>query len=138
MNFHRYKKVRSSDRQGVAAVEFAVCLPVILLLVLGMIETCSMIFVKQSLAVAAYEGAHAGVKFKATASEVRTTCEGILRDRRVKGATITVTPNDLRSLPLGEYFTIRVDAPSDSNGFLPLRFFRGTRLESSAVMMKEI
>lgn len=126
------------DRRGVAATEFAVCLPVLLLLVLGMIETCSMIFVKQSLAIAAYEGAHVGIKANATVGEIRTTCEAILRDRRVQGATITVTPNNLNAIPVGDYIEVRVTAPSDRNGVLPVRFFRGRTLDASAVVMKEI
>ena len=43
-------------RRAVAAVEFAVCLPVIIMLVFGAIEASSFIFLKQSLNVAAYEG----------------------------------------------------------------------------------
>ena len=134
----RTHRTQQNDRRGVAATEFAVCLPVLLLLVLGMIETCSMIFVKQSLAIAAYEGAHVGIKAGATAGEIRATCEGILRDRRVQGATVTVTPNDLAAVPVGEFLEVRVTAPSDRNSVLPVRFFRGRTLDASAVVMKEI
>ena len=47
---------RGESRSGVAAAEFAVCLPVIVLLVLAMIESCTMVFLKQSVSIAAYEG----------------------------------------------------------------------------------
>ncbi|MGI9456232.1 MAG: TadE/TadG family type IV pilus assembly protein [Aeoliella sp.] len=137
--FRRINKPNQQpNRRGVAATEFAVCLPVIVLLVLGMIETCSMIFVKQSLAVAAYEGAHTAVKDQATAAEVRATCNSILADRRVNAATVSVLPNDLPGTPPGDFMTVRISAPSDQNGLLPLRFFRGKTLEASAVIMKEI
>lgn len=125
-------------RRGVAAAEFAVCLPILVLLVLGMIETCSMVFLKQSLAVAAYEGAHTAVKPGATTADVRTTCEGILRDRRIDGATVTVTPGEVSDVPAGDYMTVRITAPSDQNNVLPLKFFRGAQVDASAVMMKEI
>ncbi len=131
------KRVRRS-RHGVAAAEFAVCLPVIVLLVLGMIETCSMVFLKQSLSVAAYEGAHMAVKPGATADDVRATCNSILLDRRVNAATVQVTPSDIVSTPEGEYMEIRVTAPSDRNGMLPLRFFRGNNIDAAAIVMKEI
>lgn len=134
----RKRRPPQGNRRGVAATEFAVCLPVLLLLVLGMMETCSMIFLKQSLAVAAYEGAHTAVKPDATAAEVEAVCQGILADRRVRDAQITVTPGNLSSLPPGDYIEVRITAPSDSNGMLPLRFFRGKTLDAAAVVMKEI
>ena len=125
-------------RRGAAAVEFAICLPVMVLLVLSLIETCTMAFLKQSLTVAAYEGAHTALLPEATAADVRANCEQILQDRRVKSGTVEVTPRDLPRLPEGQYFEVRVSAPSDANGVLPARFFRGKILVGSAVMMKEI
>ena len=125
-------------RDGIAAVELAICLPVIVLLVLGLIETCTMTFLKQSLAVAAYEGAHTALKPDATAAEVRQTCQQILQDRRVKGASINISPSDLARLDEGEFFEVRISAPSDLHGVLPVRFFRGKTLTGSAEMMKEL
>lgn len=133
----RSERERPSHR-GVAAAEFAVCLPVMVLLLTGMIETCSMVFLKQSLAVAAYEGAHTAVKPNATTADVRTTCQNILRDRRINDAEIEVAPAEVASVTPGEYMTIRITAPSNSNGVLPLRFFRGVTIDASAVVMKEI
>lgn len=129
---------RMAPRRGVAAAEFAVCLPVMVLLLTGMIETCSMVFLKQSLAVAAYEGAHTAVKPNATTADVRATCQSILADRRINDADIQVTPAEILGLAPGEYMTIRITAPSNSNGVLPLRFFRGVTIDASAVVMKEI
>lgn len=97
-----------------------------------------MIFLKQSLAVAAYEGAHTAVAPNATAADVRTTCEAILRDRRVNNPQIEVIPGNLDAVPEGEYFEIRISAPSNQNSIVPGKFFRGRTLTSSAVMMKEI
>ena len=51
-----------ATRRGVAAVELAVCLPVIILLVFGAIEASSFIFLKQSLNVAAYEGIRESIR----------------------------------------------------------------------------
>ncbi|MEM6331564.1 MAG: TadE/TadG family type IV pilus assembly protein [Planctomycetota bacterium] len=126
------------DRRGVAATEFAVCLPVLVLLLLGMIETCSMVFLKQSLACVAYEGSHTAVMPGATEADVRRVCEGLLAQRRVRGATVRVSPSNLPALPDGEYFEVTVAAPTDANGFIPGRFFRGQTLSATAVMMKEI
>lgn len=132
------RKKRPNDRRGVAAAEFAVCLPVLVLLLLGMIETCSMVFLKQSLACAAYEGAHTALMPDATAADVRRVAEGILADRRIQGGVVQVTPGNLASLPEGEYLEVTISAPTDRNGMIPGRFFRGQTLSSTAVMMKEI
>lgn len=126
------------SRRGVAAAEFAVCLPVIVLLVLAMIETCSMVFLKQSLTVAAYEGAHVALKPGATRAEVQATCDSILRDRRINAATVTISPGNIAATPEGDYMTVRVTAPSGRNSVLPLRFFRGATIDAAAVVMKEI
>ncbi|QDU58602.1 TadE/TadG family type IV pilus assembly protein [Aeoliella mucimassa] len=134
----RRKNRNSKKRRGVAATEFAVCLPIIMLIMLGMIETCSMIFLKQSLAIAAYEGSHTAVKPGATTAEVAATCQGILNDRNISGATIQVLPKDIEKLNVGEYMTIQVTAPSSQNAVVPVKFFRGSTIQASAVMMKEI
>lgn len=134
----RARRPTHTPRRGVAATEFALCLPIMVLLVVGMIETCSMVFLKQSLAVAAYEGAHTAVRPGATTADVQSTCEGILRDRRIDGATVTVAPGEVSDIPAGDYMTIRIAAPSDQNNVLPLKFFRGTTIDASAVVMKEI
>ncbi|MEM9187188.1 MAG: TadE/TadG family type IV pilus assembly protein [Planctomycetota bacterium] len=134
----RSQRRQKRARRGVAATEFAVCLPVLVLLLLGMIEACSMVFLKQSLACAAYEGAHTALAPGATSSDVRRVCEQILADRRVAGATITINPTNIEGMPEGEYLEVQVSAPTDRNGFIPGRFFQGQTLSSTAVMMKEI
>jgi hypothetical protein len=129
---------RRSRRHGVAAVEFAVCLPVIMLLVFGMIESCSMIFLKQSLTVAAYEGVRTALEEQAVAADVRLTCEQILVDRQVQDGTIAIAPGDFELLPSGEYISITVSAPADSNSIIRGSFFSGRTLSATATMVKEL
>lgn len=126
------------DRRGIAAVEFAICLPVLLLILMGVLESCSMIFLKQSLAVTAYEGAHTAVVAEATSADVVATCNQILADRGVNSATITITPSDITSIDPGEFITVNISAPADANRVVPLSFFGGQILQSQAVFMKEI
>ena len=77
---------RSSTRRGVAAAELAVCLPVVVLLVVATIESCSALFLKQSLTVAAYEGVRTAIEKGSTTANVQTACDQILADRRIQGA----------------------------------------------------
>jgi Flp pilus assembly protein TadG len=57
--FSRLKMPRRSDR-GVAAVEFALLLPILLVLTLGAIDWGYFLYVKQRVVNAAREGARAG------------------------------------------------------------------------------
>jgi len=138
MNFRHRKQSRSNYRPGVAAAEFAVCLPVIVLLVLGMIECCTMIFLKQSLTVASYEGVRTALEERAVSTDVLRTSQQILTQRRVQGGTIAVSPNNIPAVPAGQFITVTVTAPADRNSVIPGSFFRGQILSASATMMKEL
>jgi Flp pilus assembly protein TadG len=124
-------------RRGIATVELAVCMPVIALLVVATIEACSMIFLKQSLSVAAYEGVRAAISAGGNASTVRSTCNQILKDRRVKDATITIAPEQFDTLNPGQYVDVTISAPCGSNNILPVKFYRGQTLSETASMMIE-
>jgi Flp pilus assembly protein TadG len=124
-------------RRGVAATELAVCLPVIVLLVIGTVEACSMVFLKQSLSVAAYEGVRTAVEAKATTAQVEAACQQVLTDRKVKGGVVTITPKNFETLNQGEFVDVTVSAPCSSNTIVPIRFFRGRTLSATASMMVE-
>ena len=126
----------NQHRRGVAAAEFAVCLPVMIVLVVGAIETSSMIFLKQSLTVAAYEGGRTSTIPGATTDDVRATCQDILADRNVNGATITITP-DVEFAGIGEFVEVEVTAPCNENTIIAGRFFRNRDLSGVSRFMKE-
>ena len=122
---------RPDRRSGVAAVELAVCLPILLLLFVGMIETCTMIFLKQSLAIAAYEGMHTALEAEADAADVEATCNTILTQRRVTGSNVVCDPGNFETLAPGSFFTVRVSAPR-----LAIHCFHCTSLETSTLRPK--
>lgn len=133
----RNQRWRRAHRQGGAAVELVVCLPVIVLLILGALEACGAIFLRQSLTVAAYEGARAALLPNATSASATTRSQQVIDDRRVIGATIATDPSDITTAVPGEYVTVTVTAPSDQNALFIGRFFRGRTLTGRAEMMKE-
>jgi Flp pilus assembly protein TadG len=128
---------KTDQRAGVAAVEFAVCLPVILILVIGTIQACSMLFLKQSLSVVAYEGVRTCVDYKSTPADLQSVCEQILKDRNVKGASVTVSPSDFDKSPIESWITVTVTAPCDTNAAVAGFWYSGRSLTSNATMMKE-
>jgi Flp pilus assembly protein TadG len=128
---------RTTARRGVAAAELAVCLPVVVLLVLATIESCSALFLKQSLTASAYEGVRAAIKKGATTTSVQTACNQILTDRRVQASQVTLTPPSIASLKPGDFIDVTVSAPCNSNSPVPTTFFRGRTLTAKASMMIE-
>ncbi|MEO8494398.1 MAG: TadE family protein [Planctomycetota bacterium] len=131
------KRHSTTARRGVAAVEFAVILPVLLLLVLGTVEATSMIYLKQSIQIAAYEGARVALVPGSNKNNVIGACNQILKDRNVQGATVTVTPAAIKNQPYGTFIQVKVRAPCKLNGFFPPWFYVGKSLVAQVEMMKE-
>ena len=129
-------KKNTRRRRGVAAVEFAVCLPVLVVLVMAAIECTSMIFVDQSLHVVAYEGARMAIKRDSSSTDVRNRCQQVIGERSIVNAAVELVPPDIASVPRGEQILVRVSAPSADNAIVPLNFFSG-QLAGQAVMIKE-
>jgi hypothetical protein len=123
-------------RQGAAVVEFAVCLPVLITLVLGAIECCSMIFLDQSLNVVAYEGIRTAIKSGANAGDGRSRALQVIAERKLQQTQVTFSPANPEDADRGTPITIRVTAPCQANSVMGLSFFSGS-LETTAFMIKE-
>ena len=131
------RRARASQRRGVAAVEFAVCLPVLAMLVFGSLEACTMIFVDQTLSIASYEGIRVAIQKDATSADVIRRCKDILTSRNINGAKVDLQPTNVSGLSPGTDVTVTVSAPCDSNSLIPPWFFGGRTLESQTMMVKE-
>ncbi len=127
---------KRSHRSGTAIVELAICLPAIVVLVMGAIECCTMIFVKQSLHVSAYEAVRIAIMQEADNQNVLDRCNRVLNERNIVDPQIELTPADIKNIPRGTPVTVRVSAPCSSNSVLQAKFFTGT-LAAEAVMVKE-
>lgn len=105
---------RGSSRQGVAAVEAAVALPLLILLVFGAIEVANGIFLTQTLSVAAYEGARAAVSPGGTAEQVEQRIADVLTRRGISVYVIEIQPAISDSTPRGTAITVEVQAPMNA------------------------
>ena len=129
---------RRRRRNGVAATEFAVCLPPLVLLVVASIEFTNMIFLNHSLSIAAYETARYAIPKQAANTEVDNRCNEILTDRGVVGATITFDPSDITTAEPGQHVTVTISTECAANAkILPLWFFYGHTMTSSVTMVRE-
>lgn len=130
-----------SKRLGVAASEMAVCLPLFVLVVFGGIETADMVFLKETLKSASYEGGRAGAKWNSTNQQVSDRISTLLDARHVSGATFVIdlpgNAADVSQLNRGDIFTVKIRAPADSNTVGPLRMYAGRVLSSSTLMVRE-
>jgi hypothetical protein len=112
-------------------------MPVIVLIVLATMEACAMMFLQQSLSVAAYEGARVALSPGAQASEVHAQCRQILDDREVSAATIAVMPADIAEAAEGTWVTVQATAPFAQNSLVGGWLFARRSLTATVQMMKE-
>jgi len=126
-----------SSRSAVVTVEFAIVLPVLIALVVGIVESCNLIFVKQSLTVSAYEGARAAIVNGMSQTDIEARTNQVVADRKIKNTTILISPNPPSAAGYGTYITVRVQATYGTNAIIPGWFFGGVTLQSSVKMMKE-
>lgn len=117
--------------------ELAVALPVIVLIVFGTVEICSMIFLTQSLRICAYEGARIALVPGSDAGNVEGGCQNFLTSRNIQGTTISVTPSDFDNQPYGTIVTVSVTADCAANSVLPPWFYAGRQVTGQVRMMLE-
>jgi Flp pilus assembly protein TadG len=120
-------RIRDRGERGAAAVEFALVLPVLLMIVLGTIDWGWYFFVSQVVTNAAREGARVGSltaydpddsgKDAAAVLEAEATATAYLKNAKLpKAATATVT-----AAPVGNAIRVTVSYPAGSlTGFTRL------------------
>jgi Flp pilus assembly protein TadG len=86
------RRPKHASRRGTTAVECALCLPLLLLLLFGGIEFGRALQVRHTLENAAYEAARVALVPGGTAGEARAEANRVLGTIGVTGATIDVTP----------------------------------------------
>ncbi len=104
-----------SPRRGGAVVELAVLLPVLVLVTLGTIEATHMIFLRQGVLIAAHEGARVSLVASTNSGNVKAACEQVLSARRIRGATIEVSPSNFPQQPYGTFVQVTVTVPCKGN-----------------------
>ena len=131
------KKYRGHPKLGAAAVEFAVVSPILVLLLFGTIEACRIIYLRQTLTIAAYEATRIALVPKSTSGQVIAAANNILTDRGVNDAVVTITPSSFSTAPIQSFIEVRVTAPANSNSLVKANFFAGKFLVGRCSMMKE-
>jgi Flp pilus assembly protein TadG len=127
---------RTRRRRGASAVEFALCVPVLLLVLFAIVEYSRVLQIQNAVRQAAFEGARAGVALDAVTSDVTTAANNIINALGIKGATVTVTPNPISYTT--QTVTVAVSAVPASNGWFVRFFTSGMSITSTISLDREV
>jgi len=130
---------KPTARRGVATVEFAICLPALLALTLGTIDICSMLFLKESIKLAAYEGARRGVGRGRTNADVAARVREFLDERNIvyDGNPCEFGSPGFTDADTLENVSVTVTVPCDGNLLIPSVLFAGIELSADVTLRKE-
>lgn len=117
-------------------VEFALCLPLLVLLVFGSIEATNAIFLQQAISVAAYETAQLTTASGGTSATARERCKQILEARKIRKGTIEISPEvDATTIP-GTAVTVTITVPANENSIGPVWYFKDSVITAQVTMAK--
>ena len=124
-------------RRAAALIEFAVCLPVFLLITMGTTEVCRMIYLRQSLKIVAFECARLGIVPEVTMEDLQDQCDVMMLGRKLNDYTLHCSPSDLSTLAYGDAFTVTVDINASSNALIGSWFYRNKTFSEAVTIMAE-
>ena len=134
-----YRRRHHKNRRAVATVEAAICLPALFILTIGTIDLCSLIFLKEAVTLAAYEGAREGVGRGHTNADAVSRVTEFLDDRDINytGNVVTISAPGFDAAETLENVTVTVTVPSAGNLISPADLFPGLDITASVTMRKE-
>jgi Flp pilus assembly protein TadG len=108
--------IRSRRSDGQALVEFALLIPLLVIIILGIIEFGRIWMTMNVLASAAREGARKAAVTSPDPAQVQTVVENVLTAADITGATITtVGPNSDNEVTV----TVQIDYTVVTGSFVP-------------------
>jgi Flp pilus assembly protein TadG len=110
------RKQTSTSRRGTAMVEAAICLPVFVSVMLGLIQLINIVYFRQKISMAGFIGMQAMASPGANDESVRQRVLQVLSDRGIKGCQVAIDPpNKLETADQGKTFTVTLTAPVQGN-----------------------
>ncbi|MCA9118722.1 MAG: pilus assembly protein [Planctomycetaceae bacterium] len=128
---------RRSRRLGAAAVELAVCLPVMVIIVFGAIEASNAIYLKQEITSAAYEAARTVTASGGTQELGESRFHEVSKARHIDNATIAISPRVDALTPRGTLVTVAVSARANTNSYGPSLYDNVPALTSTVKMVRQ-
>ena len=128
--------VKSANRSGAAAVEFALCLPVLFAFVFGILEFSRVTQLQQSVRLAAFEGARAGISLNASTTDVQTAVNKIMTATGITNYTTTITPNPLTYS--STTVTVNVSLDPTQNAWIKWYVKSNNTVDATIVLQREV
>ena len=132
-------KQRMRTCHGVSAVEFAVVMPIITMLIVGAIESARGVMVTHSLQAAAQAGCRIYSVEGTTLAQATAIIDQALSNAGISGHTITFDPSAKSAVdtPL-EPVSVDVTIPYANVAWIPPNFLAAATLRGSCVMPADI
>ncbi len=136
MNSLRSARRRNNRRKAATAVEIAICLPVLVLLLFAGYELGRANMLHHATESAAYEGARVGIVPGANKEKIEEAAKFVLQSVGARDAEIIVTPSVIEKDTAKVKVLIRV--PMKSNSVLAPFFTKETVFEGQCEMTREV
>ena len=121
---------------GAVTVEVALCLPILMVILIGSYEMARANMMLHSTESAAYEGARVGIIPGATPETVEAAVSRILRTVGVGTFEVQITPEVLT--PTTEEIEVFVTVPVRDNLAIPTLFLRNPVFTGSCTLKREL
>lgn len=133
----RCRKTPNQRRRGAAATEFALLIGPLLILTFGTIEICSAIFLRESVTIAAHEGARIAAQKMSDDDDVVSAVMYALEQRDIdlesmSEAQIVVMSRNPRNAAILEPITVTVSVPTLANTVIPHPFYTWLRVGTTS------
>ena len=133
----RTVRLSSADktRVGATVVEFALVVPLVLMLAFAAIEFARVVMIRHSVDNAVYESARLAIVPGGTAADARNETQRLFSVIGITDFLVEVVPPVLA--PETPDVTVRVTVPLDSNSYFPQQFFAGRTIRRELTMRRE-
>ncbi|MCU0713911.1 MAG: pilus assembly protein [Pirellula sp.] len=101
------------------------------------VETCRVIYLRQSIKIAAFESARISVLPDATYETVKIQTDCVLLGRSIKNYAVYCVPEVPSTARSGDLITIRITAPISENSVLSSWIYRDRVVDESVRIMKD-
>lgn len=133
---HQFRHSLKKPRTGLAAVEFAVVLPVMAAIVFAGMEASNAIHLKQTLTSCAYESARTVTATGGTQVQAQMRFEEIVAAQNIREATITFSPTVTAITEPGTLITVKATAPATVNSYAPAWYYENAVITTTVRMVK--
>ena len=123
------------DERGMAAVEFALVLPVLILVLAGVIQFGSMFFVQNNMTDVARDSARRLAVGELTAAETQQYAQNALVDWGITYTVVVTEPNPID--PDDKDITVTISAPMRQASLVNLLDLPDTQVLSAAVTARQ-